>query len=271
MHGYKDVRGLMHSRCRIVFLLALFCVVANVAVGCIQFADPTRVKVYFSPDGGATNAVVQEINAAQQHILVQAYGFTSAPIAQALVEARKRGVEVKVVLDKSNETAKYTGATFLQNAGIPVLIDAKHAIAHNKVMVIDGKTVITGSFNFTKAAEGKNAENLLILQENPELVRLYTQNFLAHAKHSTRYQWNGASAAKNTRGRGEEQASRETALRARSSDKEGVRVIQGNLKSKVYRLPGCPGYGQGKAKNLRTFRDEREAQRAGYRRAENCQ
>ncbi len=67
------------------------------------------------------------------------------------MDAHKRGVEVQVVLDKSQRTEKYSSADFLVNMGIPVRIDARHAIAHNKVMVIDGQTVITGSFNFTKA------------------------------------------------------------------------------------------------------------------------
>jgi phosphatidylserine/phosphatidylglycerophosphate/cardiolipin synthase-like enzyme len=72
---------------------------------------------------------------------------------------------VQAVLDESNNTAKYSAATFLLHAGIPTFIDAKHAIAHNKIIIIDGRTVITGSFNFTKAAEERNAENLLILRD----------------------------------------------------------------------------------------------------------
>src|SRR2546430_13072224 len=101
---------------------------------------------------------------------MQAYSFTSAPIAKALVEAHKRGVKVLAVLDTSNETQKYSAATFLVNAGIQTLIDDQHAIAHNKVMVIDSATILTGSFNFTKAAEAKNAENLLVLTEAPALL-----------------------------------------------------------------------------------------------------
>jgi phosphatidylserine/phosphatidylglycerophosphate/cardiolipin synthase-like enzyme len=91
-----------------------------------------RVAVYFSPSGGATDAVVREINAAKQQILVQAYSFTSVPIAKALVDAHKRGVTVLAVLDKSQQTEKYSAATFLMNAGIQTLIDDQHAIAHNK-------------------------------------------------------------------------------------------------------------------------------------------
>jgi len=95
---------------------------------------------------------------------VQAYSFTSAPIARSLVEAKKRGVTVIAVLDKTNDKgAKYSSAKFLFDAGIPVYIDYKPAIAHSKVLIIDGTTVITGSFNFTKSAEEKNVENLLIL------------------------------------------------------------------------------------------------------------
>jgi phosphatidylserine/phosphatidylglycerophosphate/cardiolipin synthase-like enzyme len=120
------------------------------------------IEVYFSPKGGCTEAVVRELGAAKATVLVQAYSFTSAPIAKALVDAHKRGVKVEVILDKSQRTEKYSSATFMVNMGIPTKIDTQHAIAHNKIMVIDGATVITGSFNFTKNAEENNAENLLV-------------------------------------------------------------------------------------------------------------
>ena len=119
-------------------------------------------------------------------VIVQAYSFTSAPIAKALVTAKSRGVNVQVILDDSQRTEKYTEATFLLHAGIPTYIDAKHAIAHNKVMVIDARTVITGSFNFTKAAEESNAENLLVI-DDVELAKKYTQNWMEHYKHSEPY------------------------------------------------------------------------------------
>jgi phosphatidylserine/phosphatidylglycerophosphate/cardiolipin synthase-like enzyme len=79
---------------------------------------PARVAVYFSPNGDATDAVVHELNAATTQVLVQAYAFTSAPIAKALVDAHKRGVPILAVLDKSNETDKYSAATFLVHMGI---------------------------------------------------------------------------------------------------------------------------------------------------------
>jgi len=143
-------------------------------------------EVYFSPRGGCTEAVVRELNAARQTVLVQAYSFTSAPIASALVAASRRGVRVEAVLDKSNKTGKYSEADFLLNGRIPTYIDDKHAIAHNKVMIIDGETVLTGSFNFTKAAEESNAENLLILRST-HLAGLYSNSFLEHREHSPPY------------------------------------------------------------------------------------
>lgn len=96
-------------------------------------------------------------------------------------------MKIEAVLDKSNATAKYSAATFLANAGIPVLIDSAHAIAHNKIMIIDRATLITGSFNFTSAAETKNAENLLVIKGNKPLVEKYLLNFEAHKGHSTPY------------------------------------------------------------------------------------
>jgi len=147
---------------------------------------PPTIEVYFSPHGGCTDSIIRELNKAQSTVLIQAYSFTSAPIAKALLNAHKRGVKIEVILDKSQKTDKYSSATFFYNSGIPVKIDAQHAIAHNKVMVIDGETVITGSFNFTKAAEENNAENLLVIRDK-RLAERYIKNWEEHEKHSEVY------------------------------------------------------------------------------------
>ena len=144
-------------------------------------------KTCFSPNGGCTNAIIEQIDNAQSEILIQAYSFTSAPIAKALINAHKRGIKVEAILDKSNRSKKYTSATFLLHAGVPTYIDNKHAIAHNKIMIIDKEIVITGSFNFTKAAEQKNAENVLILKSK-ELAKDYIDNWIKHKAHSEEYE-----------------------------------------------------------------------------------
>jgi phosphatidylserine/phosphatidylglycerophosphate/cardiolipin synthase-like enzyme len=210
-----------------------------------------ETTVYFSPDGGATAAIVRELGNAQHRIMVQAYSFTSAPIAKALLDAHKRGVKMLAVLDKSNQTDKYSAATFLENAGIPVLIDAEHAIAHNKVIVIDNSTVLTGSFNFSKAAEEKNAENLLVLKKSPELAHAYVANINAHAAHSHPYQ---------------RTITKMTPERERATLGE----IHGNRKSNIYHLPGCAGYARISLANRVPFTSEREAVAAGYHKARNC-
>ena len=152
-----------------------------------QTSIPQGVQVHFSPGGAPTGAVVEALGQATNTVLVQAYSFTSAPIAQALVNARRRGVKTIVILDGSQRTEKYSEADFLAHNDIPTLIDARHAIAHNKVIIIDGYVVLTGSFNFTKAAEEKNAENLLVIND-PALAAQYTRNWQAHEAHSEPYE-----------------------------------------------------------------------------------
>lgn len=144
-------------------------------------------NVCFTPGEDCTALIVGELANAKQKIDVQAYSFTSAPIAKALVEAKARGVEVRVILDKSQKTDRYSSAIFLTNAGIPVWIDDKVAIAHSKVMIIDDNTVITGSFNFTGSAQRRNAENVLIIRDR-ELAAKYARNWESrkHLSHSYR-------------------------------------------------------------------------------------
>lgn len=175
--------------------LTAFCMLSALAMGSLPgckavggstAVEPNSIQAYFSPQGGCTDAVVRILDAAKQSIYVQAYSFTSQEIARSLVEAHRRGVQVKVILDKSQKTEKYSSADFIAHAGIPLQIDSRHAIAHNKIMVVDGQTVITGSFNFTRAAEEHNAENLLVIQ-NRELAARYQENWAAHAEHSEAY------------------------------------------------------------------------------------
>jgi len=168
----------------------------SILLACSSPATPESpavpsIRLYFSPNGGGTEAIISEIRHARAEVLVQAYSFTSTPIAKALLDARKRGVKVTVILDKSQRNANYSAADFLRNSGIATYIDGKHAIAHNKIMIIDRECVITGSFNFTKAAEEKNAENILVIRSNPELTSKYIGNFDWHLRHSDVYQGRG--------------------------------------------------------------------------------
>jgi len=132
--------------------------------------------VCFTSGGQCTDIIVSSINHAKKNVNVQAYGFASAPIVKALVYAKDRGVHVSAIVDKSNAKHTYSAISTLLNNHIPVVIDSKVSIAHNKVIIIDDATVITGSFNFTKSAQTRNAENVLIITDK-QLAKSYLDNF----------------------------------------------------------------------------------------------
>jgi phosphatidylserine/phosphatidylglycerophosphate/cardiolipin synthase-like enzyme len=169
---------------RLILALTIFFLLPQLAFSADSITAP---HVYFSPKGGCTKAITDALGQAKRSILVQAYSFTAYPIAEALIDAQKRGVKVEAILDKGQLHETKTKLGLIAKGGVITYLDGAHAIAHNKVMIIDGKTVITGSFNFTNAAEEHNAENLLIL-DDAVLAAEYTSNWQMHQKHSERYQ-----------------------------------------------------------------------------------
>lgn len=164
------------------------CAVAGVTSAHADNALPEPVQaqvkgVYFTPPAGVAQAIVAQIDRSQREVLVQAYGFTHRPIAKALVRAQQRGVAVRVLVDRKSEAQNHGVLVLLRDGQVHVRGDSRHAIAHNKLMLIDEEVVITGSFNFTNAAETRNAENLLILQSS-ELAQVYRQQWQRHWDHS---------------------------------------------------------------------------------------
>ncbi len=144
------------------------------------------MDVCFSPEERCTQVVVDTLKQAKTKIFVQAYSFTSTPIAQALVAAHKQKIPVEVMLDRGRLTEQGSVVDVLARGEIPMTIDGCHAKAHNKVIIIDGETVITGSFNFSTGAEKKNAENLLVIR-NKALAARYIENWQVHRDHSKPY------------------------------------------------------------------------------------
>jgi len=153
-----------------------------------QFAAGSSYTLCFVPDGASCEAMlVDAIRNTRQNLLIQAYSFTSPAIAEAVVQAHKRGVDVRVIVDKSQLGEKYTSATFIKHAGIPIVVDTDPAIAHNKVMVFDQQAVFTGSFNFTRSAQQRNAENGMIIRGDANVVKAYTDNWTTRFKKSQGY------------------------------------------------------------------------------------
>jgi phosphatidylserine/phosphatidylglycerophosphate/cardiolipin synthase-like enzyme len=161
-------------------VVALACAATLLSLPAIA-REPSGWQVCFTPGQDCTGLIVTQIGEARSSIRVQAYSFTSVPILSALKRAHGRGIDVRVIVDKTSAGKQrsgpsYTAASYLTNAGIPVWVDTTVSIAHNKVIVIDGKIVITGSFNFTSAAQKRNAENLLVIRDE-DLAQLYGENW----------------------------------------------------------------------------------------------
>lgn len=134
--------------------------------------EQARTEVYFSPDGGGEKAIIRALDATREEALVMVFSFTNKNIRAALERAEKRGVDVQILADDGlvhDPKFKPLARMF---------VDTVEGLAHNKVMILDKTRVITGSFNFTKAAEERNSENLLIITD-PGLARLYRDNWLA--------------------------------------------------------------------------------------------
>ena len=132
--------------------------------------------IRFSPKGGGLALVLDTLAMAQDHVYVHTYSFTSKEITQALIHAHQRGVRVRVIADKRESKSSHCKLDDLVKAGIEVRIDKVSGLAHNKVMVVDDTWVITGSYNWSAAAEKRNAENILRIASK-EVNASYRDNF----------------------------------------------------------------------------------------------
>lgn len=168
----------------LVFFLCLVGALPATAGPAAVFKD-TPAEAYFSPHGGAQAGVLKAIRSARKSIRVSAFILSSAPMAEALAAAKKRGVDVEAVLDGPRAGKASSKASILTAAGISVYVDRFHEKGnyHNKTMIIDGKRVLTGSFNFSPKAENANAENLLII-DSPELAARYLEEYAKHKAHA---------------------------------------------------------------------------------------
>ena len=181
--------GMLRFAAIAVLALAAHCAAAlQPAAPAVPFAATGTVEYAFTGHDHADEMIIAAIDRAQRQVLVQAYTLTHRRITEALVRARARGIEVAVIADLEQSRTNPAMLRELARGGVPVLFDAEHAAAHNKVMVIDNGhndcAVITGSFNFTYAAQHRNAENALILRGNPPLCEAYFRNWRHHQVHA---------------------------------------------------------------------------------------
>ena len=167
----------------VALLAVLACCAAPAAAAAVT------IETAFPPRERADAMLVEAIGRARSSILVQAYTFSSRTIAAALIDARRRGVQVTVIADRAETERQPGGAiAMLGAARVPVYLDGQHEAAHNKVMVFDagdpGCAVATGSYNFTYSAQHRNAENLLLVRGDAALCARYQRNWEQHRAHS---------------------------------------------------------------------------------------
>jgi phosphatidylserine/phosphatidylglycerophosphate/cardiolipin synthase-like enzyme len=138
--------------------------------------NSAKVEVYFSPKSGVGNRIANLIKKACCSVYVAVYSFTNRKIAWAIVDAHRRGVDVKVILDEGQAKVRFGKYEFFRKKGVPVLLDTDGGLMHDKFAIIDNKIVITGSYNWTRNAEHRNRENVIIIYSR-SLAEIYTEEF----------------------------------------------------------------------------------------------
>ncbi|MBS6603180.1 MAG: DUF1669 domain-containing protein [Brachyspira sp.] len=143
----------------------------------IILSDGTKITILFSPqDKGITNTVIHLVNSAKNEIYIPAFLITHKGLTNALLNAHKRGVTVRLIIDATNTNTRNSTLTTLRSNGIPVKVENYAGKMHSKIIIIDKKYVITGSTNFSNSGENKNDENMIII-ENQKIAKFYADFF----------------------------------------------------------------------------------------------
>ncbi len=165
---------------------ALIMALLSAMLGSAYAAEHAEVEVYFSPYGGARDKIISEIDNAKKEVKMLAYIMTDKEIADALIRAKNRGLDVIIIIDPHLNNDKNNQAKKLNDAGVPTLIDYRHNVAHNKVIIVDDDKVLTGSYNYYVNSDTVNAENMAVLKSK-SVNKTYKDNFKVHVDHSVKY------------------------------------------------------------------------------------
>ena len=223
--------------------LLAFVVVGIMLFSCSVWADndDAKEKVYFSTTDNLKKIVLAEINRAEENINVAMYYFTSSPLAKGLITAKKRNVEIKVLLDEGQKYNKYSRWDLLVEKGIKVKFYRSKGLMHNKFCIVDGKTTLTGSCNWTHGATTKNEENLTVT-DSESIAKKFNDEF--------QKLWTGP----------------EIILTISSDKAEYV----GNRNSKVFHRLNCGHVKRMRERNKVYFSSREGAVKAGFRACKIC-
>ncbi|WP_175651975.1 phospholipase D family nuclease [Pseudomonas sp. Marseille-P9899] len=149
----------------------------------------SSVEVGFSPEGSARKLVLETIGSAKHSIQMLAYAFQATDITQALVDAKNRGVVVRIVVDKKRNLGKTSkvAMNFVTSNGIELRTNDQFHLHHDKTIIVDGHTVETGSFNYAASAEVSNSENVVVIRGMPEVARKYSAHWQSRWDLGERY------------------------------------------------------------------------------------
>ncbi len=143
----------------------------------VTLSDGTQIFTYFSPDNDIRSSLLKEIGSAKKSIHFMAFSFTQDALGSAMRDRFESGIDVRGVFEKRQVDDRYSEYNAMKQAGLRVALDKNRGAMHHKVIVIDKETVITGSYNFSKNAEERNSENLLIIKGNPDIAQAYLAEF----------------------------------------------------------------------------------------------
>ena len=135
----------------------------------------SEIKILFSPKGGIAEEIIRQIDNAQEYIDIAIYSFTYESIAGAIVRAKRRGVKIRILMDKGQSKGKYSKYKFLLDNDIETIQDRRSGYMHNKIAIIDGRILFTGSYNWSESAEERNQENFLEFIDEEEIIKVYQE------------------------------------------------------------------------------------------------
>jgi len=164
---------------------AAFCI----SICWASLAAAQQIEAFFSPHGGCAAAICREIDAAKSTIDIIAYELTNPEFAVPIAAANRRGVTVRIILDRAQERTPEAYGQKMERLGIGVMTDRTEKLQHNKYVIIDGSIVLTGSYNWSLNAENNNAENLLVIRDTATATA-FAKDFATHWSHSTAFRWN---------------------------------------------------------------------------------
>jgi len=227
---------------------AILCAFLNVIL-----CNGGEVEVYFSPEGPCQKQVCSEIRSAIRSIDVMMYYFTNPSICEALADAQKKKVDIRIILDSSQKDLRYSSWKHLRSLDIPIHFYNGEGLLHHKVAIIDGETVLTGSYNWTQAAQKRNQENLIIIKDE-EIAGVFQKEFEKLFNKTAAFEENSSPSD----------------IKKRAPPAAAVDVFISSRNSNVFHRNTCPFIRRIKKENLIIFRSLRDALRSGRRPCRKC-